>query len=290
MPKKIKRFLYFIPLVVLIIFLIVSRHPPSEIPSKSTEAISSVLSEKTNEENENIIYGFPSTNCHILVRVGYDLCYNDKTKVADWTSYHLTDQYLFKHLPRTEDFRPDPDIPKGKRSELIDYRGSGFDRGHLVPAGDMGRSSQTMSESFLLTNMAPQVGPGFNRGIWKHLEEKVRHWAMERKNIYVFSGPLYLDENGNKITTSSNLQTIGPEKVWVPTHFYKVIVSVGSNYEVLDAIAFILPNKGNASRTLAAFITSIDEVERLSGLDFMPDLEDTIELQLEAQKHANIWQ
>ena len=65
---------------------------------------------------------------------------------------------------------------------------------------------------------------------------------------------------------------------------------MGSDYEVLDAIAFILPNKGNASQTLAAFITSIDEVERLSGLDFMPDLEDTIELQLEAQKHANIWQ
>ncbi len=132
MPKKIKGFLYFIPLVVPIIFLIVFRHPPSEIPSKPLEAISSVPSEKTNEKNENIIYGFPSINCHLLVRVGYDLCYNEKTKVADWTSYHLTDQYLFEHLPRTEDFRPDNDIPRGKRSELIDYLW-----GYPDPAGSL---------------------------------------------------------------------------------------------------------------------------------------------------------
>lgn len=209
--------------------------------------------------------------------------------MADWASYHLTDEYLKGSVPRSDDFRPDPDLEKSKRSELIDYSGSGYDRGHLVPAADMARSAQTMSESFLLSNMAPQMGPGFNRGIWKGLEEKVRDWALERNNLYIMTGPLYLDGEGNRIRDSSRLTTIGPNRVAVPTHFYKIIVSVGSTPEDLDAIAFILPNRGNPSDFLPRFITSIDEIEGLTGLDFMHELEDTIESEAESKKGSPLW-
>ena len=147
-----------------------------------------------------------------------------------------------------------------------------------------------MSESFLLTNMAPQVGRGFNRGIWKYLEEKVRHWAIERRNIYVITGPLYLDREGRRITDASQVMAIGPDKVWVPTHFYKIVVSVGSSLQDLDAIAFILPDASNPSNRLSAFIVSIKEIERLSGLDFVHDLEDTIESALESKKAQAIWE
>lgn len=210
--------------------------------------------------------------------------------MADWASYHLTDEYLKEAAPRADDFRPDPDLGKDKRSELVDYAGSGYDRGHLVPARDMARSAQTMLESFLLSNMAPQVGPGFNRGIWRHLEEKVREWAIERRNVYVMTGPLYLDVSGRRITDITHLETIGPNKIAIPTHFYKIVVSVGSSLNDLDAIAFILTNASNPSRMLPAFIVSIDEIERLSGLDFMHDLEDSIEVPLEAEKPERIWQ
>lgn len=211
----------------------------------------------------------------MLYREGYVACHDNNKKVADWVSYHLTESHLVKNIDRTDDFRPDPDLPCGQRSELADYADSGYDRGHLAPAGDMTRSRRVMSESFLLSNMAPQVGVGFNRGIWKKLEEDVREWAREKKNLYVITGPIYESDCG----------TIGHSRVAVPTYFYKIVVSCGNE---IDAIAFILPNEKNPDGRLPEFITTIDEIERLTGLDFLSGLEDCIEGRIEAKK-AEMW-
>lgn len=228
---------------------------------------------------EHVLYGYPSDDCIILNREGYTLCHDNQKKVADWVSYHLTDAYLVKNAERSDDFRADPDLPVGQRSELEDYAGSGYDRGHLAPAGDMTRSQKVMSESFLLSNMAPQVGVGFNRDIWKSLEEKVRGWVKEKKNIYVITGPIY---------SSDDYDTIGQNKVAVPSSFYKIIIfGVGSGKDI-DAIAFILPNKKNSSSDLPKFITSIDEIEKETGLDFLHDLDDVTENSLEA-KIVEMW-
>lgn len=162
--------------------------------------------------SEHILYGYPGTDGTLLYRKGYMLDHDNNKKVASWVSYHLADVYLVKNVPRSDDFRPDPDLPKDQRSELSDYKNSGYDRGHLAPAEDMRRDKQTESESFYLSNMAPQIGAGFNRGIWKQLETKVRKWAKQRKNIYVMAGPIY---------EKSGYKTIGKNKVAVPTHFYK---------------------------------------------------------------------
>lgn len=88
--------------------------------------------------------------------------------------YELSADELDGTASRSDDFRADSSIPFGYRAELDDYSGSGFDRGHMAPAGDMKRSRKVMSESFFLSNMSPQVGIGFNRHIWKNLEEAVR--------------------------------------------------------------------------------------------------------------------
>ena len=162
-----------IPIFLLALFLLFGC---STAKSKAVKA--KAQSVRTNY-GENILYGYPSNACAILNRKGYTLCYNSARKVADWTSYHLTDTYLVDNVPRSNDFRPDPDLPEEQRAELSDYKGSGYDRGHLVPAEDMRRDQQTESETFLLSNMSPQVGKGFNQGIWKNLEAKVRNWARE---------------------------------------------------------------------------------------------------------------
>lgn len=244
-----------------------------------TPSVITVSSQKKLTSSEHIIYGYPSTTGIILYRNGYVLDHDNAKKVASWVGYHLTDTYLVQNVKRTDDFRPDPDLPKGQRSELIDYDHSGYDRGHLAPAEDMRRDKQTESETFLLSNMAPQVGVGFNRGVWKDLESKVRSWAKQRKNIYVITGPIYENQN---------YKTIGPNKVAVSTSFYKIIVSCTPSGENLDAIAFIIPNKPIPSDALAKYITTIDEVEKQTGLDFLCELNDQIENRLEA-KRTELW-
>jgi endonuclease G len=247
-------------------------------------------------KSEHIIYGYPGTKGMILFRKGYVLDHDNAKKVATWVSYHLTDSYLVQNVPRSDDFRPDPDLPKGQRSELADYDKSGYDRGHLAPAEDMRRDEQTESETFLLSNMSPQVGVGFNRQIWKYLEAKVRAWAKKRKNIYVMTGPIYADKD---------YKTIGPNKVAVPSHFYKIVVSCTPNGstpsmefgtspltikgENIDVIAFIMPNKNLGATPIKNYIATIDEVEKETGLNFLRELKDPIEKKLEAKKAA-MWE
>ena len=229
-----------------------------------------------NDYGEHILKGYPSTDGTILSREGYVLCHDNQKKVADWVSYHLTDEYLVKNVERTDDFRADQELPVVQRSELEDYKGSGYDRGHLAPAGDMTRNHTTMSESFLLSNMAPQIGAGFNRGIWRALETKVRKWAEEKKNLYVITGPVYEDKIG----------TIGENNVEIPSHFYKIVIS--QQEPEVDAIAFILPNEKNPTSMLPQFITTIDNIEEKTGLDFLNEMEDSIEDVVESRK-AEMW-
>jgi DNA/RNA endonuclease G, NUC1 len=247
-------------------------------PAPSSATLSARV--KRADNSEHILFGYPGHEKIILYRKGYVLGYNPDKKVADWVSYHFTDAYCVKNTARKDDFRPDPDLLPGQRAELADYRRSGYDRGHLAPAADMARDVRTMSESFLLSNMAPQVGIGFNRGIWKKLEENIRGWVRKKKNIYVFTGPIY---------ATANYRTIGFNKVAVPTHFYKIIVSCTEAGGNLDAIAFILPNTSNPDNMLPWFITSIDDIEKRTGLDFMHDLDDDTENTLESRK-AKMWQ
>lgn len=232
--------------------------------------------------NENIPYGYPSEDCQILIRVGYIACYDTKTKVADWVSYHLTGNDLNGPARRTDDFKADKDIAPGQRSELMDFKQSGFDKGHLAPAGDMTRSYDTMSESFLLTNIAPQT-PRLNRGYWKALEDKVRKWAAEKTNIYVVTGPLYLypdqDNNGR-----ADVPTIGQSEVSIPSHFFKIIISGSPESKDLDAIAFVMPNWDSPFGLFDNYISSIDDIEDLTGFNFLQSLDDAVENNLEASK------
>ena len=133
---------------------------------------------------DNLAAGYPlaSTCDYIRSYTGFDLGYNEKYEQASWVAYVLTREEVESGMiNRTDNFRVDTSISTGS-ANLADYRGSGYDRGHLAPAGDMKWNATAMSESFLMSNMSPQT-PSFNRGIWRSLESRVRVWAIEKDSI-----------------------------------------------------------------------------------------------------------
>lgn len=199
----------------------------------------------------------------LLKRDGYTLCYDYQTKNAAWTFYEAGPEKSAAVASRQNDFRADVEIPEERRATLNDYEGSGYDRGHLVPARDMAYSVKTLSESFLLSNMTPQE-PGFNRGVWSRVEARVREFSKDR-TIYVYTGPAYMDFLGR----------IG-RGVAVPTHFYKIVYSP----EEEAAIAILIPNE-KTNKNYRSFRCSVDRVEEYTGIDFLAFLEDDIEMEVE---------
>lgn len=196
-------------------------------------------------------------NEQYLIKKNYAIHYRYDTKTAEYVVEHPTKECVTGPSKREDDFRPDPEVPKQFQSQLSDYAGNPFDRGHLVPAGDNTQNDDVMSESFFLTNMVPQV-PNHNRGIWKQLETFVRNWALEGKDIYVVSGTIY----------GKDYSSIGDNKVGVPTYLWKVIVDKKGN----KAIAFLLPNQPLPVADLPKYVVSIHELEAKTGINFNPKL------------------
>jgi endonuclease G len=209
----------------------------------------------------------------IVFHSGYSVSYNQKFRQANWVAYQLTKEETSKLFNRENRFVADPLI-KGTDNG-IDYEKSGYDRGHLAPAADMGFSKITMAESFYYSNMSPQV-PQFNRGIWKQLEEQTRNWTIEYDSLYIVVGPIFSD----------SMKVIGPHQVAVPNSYYKVILDNHKGKEKM--IGFIMKNE-SSKNPLQSFAVSVDSVEVLSGIDFFPLLEDSLESKLESLILINAW-
>ncbi len=217
------------------------------------------------------------------VREAYVLAQDARLKIPLWVQYELSPGELQGPATRSDDFRPDTSIPFGSRAELNDYRGSGYDRGHMAPAADMKRSLEVMSESFLLSNMAPQVGIGFNRHIWANLEAVVRGWVEQRGTLTIIIGPIFAVE-GNQV----RYEVIGDNHVAKPTHFYKIIVDT-NNPESVEALAFMLPNERLSGRNYSEFLTTIDEIEAATGLNFLSALPVAVQNAVESRRATEIW-
>lgn len=219
----------------------------------------------------------------------YTLCYRESYEQAEWSAYCLRAFMLQKNAKRTNDFRPDPEILTGSAT-LADYKRSGYDRGHLTPAGDMVFSKEAMSETFYMSNMCPQAAV-FNRGVWKDLEDQVREWVRTYGAAYIVSGPVLSKP-------ADEYPSIGESKVAVPEYFYKVILvpifeddsdqDSPEEYADLMAIAFVIPNKG-CDGDFWRYAASVDEVEQITGLDFFPLLEDDIEERVESACDPRPW-
>ncbi len=159
----------------------------------------------------------------------------------------MTPDSVNKKFKRSNKFKADTEIPARYRSTLSDYKGSGYDRGHMAVSATVDSSYNAMTESFSLSNMTPQL-PGLNRQGWKYLEQYIRKWTNERGELYVVTGAMFEGKH-----------TVIGNGVHVPTHYYKIVFDSAG----LDAIAFLVPHRAISKGDLPAFIVSVDEVERL---------------------------
>ncbi|MCQ2572868.1 MAG: DNA/RNA non-specific endonuclease [Treponema sp.] len=218
------------------------------------------------------------TDDHQIRHFGnFTICYRESYEQAEWAAYCLEKEELVKNSPRSNNFRPDPEIMTGSAS-LADYRKSGYDRGHLAPAADFSFSEEAMSESFYLSNMSPQ-DPSLNREIWQYLENQVREWAKVYGKVYVVTGPI-LEK------PAEEYEAIGPNQVSVPEYFYKALMAPQD--DSLKAIGFIIPNR-KCVETFWDFTVSIDEIEKRTGLDFFYLLDNSLENILEAKNTFDEW-
>lgn len=209
----------------------------------------------------------------VVAHKAYTLEYSEEHEQPLWVAYLLTREYVNGTQPRTNDFREDTDIATVS-AQLEDYRRSGYSRGHLCPAGDMKWDYQAMSESFLMSNMSPQTS-AFNDGVWKRMEEQTRRWAQYYDSLYVVTGPVL----------QPGLTTIGENKVSVPDYYYKIVYDPRRQ----EAICFLVAQDDAKGKILEDYITTIDEVESCTGLDFFPQLPDEIETKIESQCDKKKW-
>lgn len=214
----------------------------------------------------------PKSSGEVVEHKYYTLAYAEEHEQPYWVYYELTPEMVSGVTKRIDNFRVDDKVTTGSAT-LVDYKGSGYDRGHLCPAASMSINSVAMSESFFLSNMSPQA-PSFNRGGWKRLEDMVRKFVLNERMIYVVTGPIFNDIIGY----------IGENKVTVPGYYYKVIYAPNAN----KMIAFVMPNF-KIENSLDSYAVSVDEVEALTGIDFFHSLSDEKENSLESNYDTSLW-
>ena len=223
-----------------------------------------------------IPYLLDDKNNTIVEHMGYTLSYNSRDRIPNWVAYELQDSELYGDFERAEKFTPDPDV-KGRQAYDRDYIGSGWDRGHMAPSGDMKWSSQTMRECFYLTNVCPQ-NRNLNSGLWNDLEKQVRYEARYYKKIWIVAGPIL----------GRNLYgTIGENKVKVPDAFFKALLARKKN-GTYTAIGFIFPNESGGT-VVRDYAMSVDDLEQELGMDLFYNLPDNVQESVEAVFDLHDW-
>ena len=212
----------------------------------------------------------------IIEYEGYVSSYNHKTLIPNWVAYELTDEELEGDVERgARQFSMDSDV-KGRQAMREDYYNSGWTKGHMAPATDFRWSSSAMDDTFYFMNVCPQ-NEYLNGKDWEYLEGKVRHWARQYGKVWVVTGPIIGD---------NMYGTIGDRNVVVPDAFFKaVLVPDGKKY---SAIAFVMGNDSQRYWLKDCAIT-VDELEDITGIDFFPALEDSVENAVESRYSESDW-
>lgn len=273
--KKKKKLPYWLYILIIIVVILGSDELKSFIGLKTDQ-------EKIERPFVNTDMGqleIPSMpkgkQGQVIQRTGYTLAYDKKTKTPQWVAWELTKEETKGNHERTDKFLPDPNV-EGAKVVTTDYTGSGYDRGHMAPAGDMKWSKKAMEESFYMSNICPQIHH-LNTGDWNELEANTRKWARRYGSVYVTCGPIY---NGRRRT-----QYIGKNRVKVPDAFFKVILI--QSPKKTCALGFFFENEAG-QRPLNEYLVSIDYLEQTTGIDFFPSLPDELENTLEAETHNSL--
>lgn len=251
---------------------------------KTTAPASSFSNTSTEDENQELI-AIANTLRFYLPEGGegsivhhrhYSLSYVEKYELSEWVAYILTRAQLNQpKFARPDQFIPDYAVKSGSAFHR-DYTGSGYTRGHLVPAADMAWDSIALRETFYMSNIAPQR-KYFNEGVWRELEEQTRDWVRKYRRLYVISGPVLSSIQGR----------IGYNRVGVPGLFFKVLLDLDEPEQ--KSIGFLIPNE-LSSEPLTNYAVSVDSVEQLTGLDFFSELiDDRKEEKIESIYQIGLW-
>ena len=253
--------------VMLVILFFIGRYIIDDTSAKETITDGDSL----NLEQVNLPVGMENSVCRYK---GFTVYFNPKYHIPNCVIYELTAEKVQGTLPRAKNFETDENV-KGC-AQPSDYQYSGYDRGHMVPAGDMKWDAQAMQESFYMTNICPQV-KSLNTGAWNSLEGRVRQWAKRDGALIVATGPIL----------SSSMPTIGGKAgIAVPPKFYKAILAHKAN--PVRAIAFIYDNEKSGT-PLSKHVVSVDEVESATGIDFFASLPDDVENRVESVSDLKQW-
>jgi len=227
----------------------------------------------TSSEFDETIY--PTSTTGVVVHHAYySLSYSEEHEQAEWVAYELRKDQLSQNDIKRPYFVQDREV-KSESADWRNYKNSGYDRGHLCPAGDRRFDYDAYHETFLTSNISPQDRK-FNGGVWNRLERKVRFWAEKYDGVFVVTGGVL--KNG--------LKGIGEEGVSVPEQFYKVIID--NSGPQIKAIGFLIPNQ-ETDAAFYDFAVSIDAIEAETGIDFFPAMDDSEEKKLEASIDLKAW-
>jgi endonuclease G len=268
------------------IALFVAGCTPATLP-KSTGSGSTLPTRDDNAalgNPSNATVGDPDN--YLMIKPQYVVSYSRSRGIANWVSWHLSSVWK-GDTPRKDAFRPDPALPSGwYAAKPADYTNTGFDRGHLCPSDDRDGSAEDNAATFLLTNIVPQA-PRHNREVWKYLEEYERQLTASGNEVYVIAGTHGTGGSGqNGMAT-----TLAGGKLTVPATLWKIVVAlptgsddaarVSTNTRV---IAVNIPNNQSAAdKPWRAYITSVDELEKLTGYDFLSNVPTDVQRIIEAR-------
>jgi len=199
----------------------------------------------------------------------FQLCHSSDLKIPLWVGYVLTKKDLNGPAERPSGFKTDDKL-KSLGAKESDYVRSGFSRGHMAPAEDFSRSKEAIRSTFILSNVVPQF-QGVNGGRWAQLEATVRDLVAAAGTAYVFTGPVFEEED---------VDTIGDGEVGIPTHTFKVVLTIGPG-EAKKMYAVIMPNAERVSGDVNSFTTTVREVEDKTGFDFFSGLSQAEQNRLE---------
>lgn len=202
-------------------------------------------------------------NSQALCFDGFNVMYSGQSKTPLWVSEHLTVERLSQKIKREDNFHEEERVSRSDRATLSDYRGSGYDRGHMAPNADMPTKS-AQYDSFSLANMVPQ-SPKNNQKVWRELEEAVRAVVIKQKQeLYVVTGPVF---SGKKLKTVGN-------GVIVPSATYKAVYI--PKKDIIGV--YYAPN----DNSLKVSVISVCQLEELTGINIFP--------QLSAEQKRNTYQ
>lgn len=190
----------------------------------------------------------------LLCRKMYAVGFSSSRHTAYWVVENLEKRNLIGESIRKNNFKTDPDVPSSAKPS--DYYNSGYDQGHMAPAGNMQINQEAMDQSFYLTNIVPQ-NPNNNEVGWRKLENYTRAVAKTFGNVYIFTGPIY---------KCRPCATIGTTKVMVPTHMYKIIY----NPKLGQTLSFLVPNEPLDGKNMEKYITTVIKLYKVGKINFFP--------------------